>query len=168
LSAKKVVKKSATIGTGLLLKRLINWPFDYLLYPFVLVALGHWWGGLLLTGLSLLYSFLTIKIYDWAKCDLLGIEAAKKVMEEWPNSQNRVKRYISTNLNKRRVRVLAFFALCFDDPVTVTLCLRGGNYQFSGLSRQDWKIFLAATLVANLYWIVGWVTVIEFFRRIFL
>jgi hypothetical protein len=50
--------------------------------------------------------------------------------------------------------VLIFLALCADDPVTVTLYFRKGEY--SGMERRDWVIFILATIVSNLYWIIGW------------
>ena len=49
---------------------------------------------------------------------------------------------------------IVFLILCIDDPVTVVLFFR--KEQYGGMGRRDWIIFLLATLVANLYWIVGW------------
>jgi hypothetical protein len=57
--------------------------------------------------------------------------------------------------------------LCLDDPVTVTLYFREGSYQFNGLNSRDWRVFLAATLVSNMYWIAGWAGIIELGRWIF-
>lgn len=53
----------------------------------------------------------------------------------------------------RRSNVATFFVLCADDPVTCTLYFREGKY--NGLKKRDWGIFLAATVVSNIYWIIG-------------
>ena len=110
-----------------------------------------------MTILSVFLNLLIIRAYDWSKTDWLLIETLKGLRED--QSPGRWKQFIRKLL--RKSDVLAFFVLCFDDPITVTLYLRHGSHQYNGMSARDWKIFFAATVVANLYWIIGWSAVIE-------
>ena len=66
-----------TLAAGLVLKRAINWPFDFILYPFMIYRLGPVWGGLVMTLLSIPFNLLTIRGYDWSKTDWLMIERVK-------------------------------------------------------------------------------------------
>ena len=155
--APAILKRALLVGAGLAMKQAINWPFDLILYPLMMLWLGHLWGGIVMTILSVFLNLLVIAGYDWAKTDWLLIEALKQIRDDPPSNGWRglVGRLL------RKGDVPAFFILCADDPITVTLYLRQGSYQFNGLSGRDWRIFLAATVVANLYWIVGWAMVIE-------
>lgn len=128
----------------------------------MMIWLGHVWGGIVMTMLSVLLNLLIITGYDWAKTDWLMIEALKQVRAD--KSAGRWRGFVGGLL--RRGDVPAFFLLCLDDPITVTLYLRHGSYQYNGLSPRDWLIFVAATVVANFYWIVGWAAVIELARHI--
>lgn len=40
------------------------------------------------------------------------------------------------------------------DPLIIVLYMRNGSNKYNWLSRRDWKIFLTATVVGNLYWAV--------------
>lgn len=155
-----ILKRAVLVGAGLAMKRAINWPFDLILYPAMMVWLGHLWGGVVMTILSLFLNLLVIAGYDWAKTDWLLIEALKKLRDDPPDDGWRG--VVGRTLRKGDVP--AFFILCADDPITATLYLRHGSHQYNGLSRRDWRIFLAATMVANLYWIAGWAVVIEAVR----
>lgn len=139
------------------MRYLINYPFDFLLYPAVLIWLGNIWGGLAMTILSVFLNVLIIRAYDWSKTDWLLIETLKGFRED-PKA-GKWKRLLGYVL--RKSDILAFFILCIDDPITVTLYLRHGAHQYNGMSRRDWRIFFAATVVSNLYWIAGWAVVIE-------
>ena len=153
-----LVSRGATFGAGLLLKHSINEPFDLILYPAVLLWLGNIWGGLVMTALSVVLNVIIIRAYDWSKTDWLLIETLKGVRDEAVSVGKR-KRLIRRLLQKSDT--LAFFILCLDDPITATLYLRKGSHQYNGMSARDWKIFFAATIVANLYWIIGIASVIE-------
>ncbi len=40
------------------------------------------------------------------------------------------------------------------DAFIITLYMRNGAYKYNGFSLRDWKIFLTATVVGNVYWAV--------------
>jgi len=142
LAPVKVVKKGLTFGAGLLLKWGINYPFDFLLYPVVLIWLGNIWGGLVMTVLSVILNIIIIRAYDWSQTDWLLIETLKGLREN--DSKSKWQHFFYTILNKSDI--LAFFILCFDDPITVTLYLRKGSAKYNGMAWRDWKIFFFALL----------------------
>lgn len=154
---------------GVAVRWVVNHWFDYLLYPIVLAWLGTLYGGIALILLAGVINIGLIRAYDWSKTDWFLIEKIKSLIEQ--NEQGSVEgmsRWFAWLLRHTRQRpVLVFFVLCIDDPITVTLYFREGSYQFNGMNRKDWWIFLAANVVSNLYWIFGWVAIIEVFRWIF-
>jgi hypothetical protein len=160
---KSFLKRALTLCAGLAMKRAINYPFDFLLYPTMMIWLGNFSGGVVMTILSMVLNLIVISAYDWSKTDWLAIETLKELKET--ENLGFWKRLVHKLLHKNDT--LAFFVLCFDDPITTTLYLRHGAHQYNGMSRRDWKIFLLATVVANAYWIIGWSSLIEGFKMIF-
>lgn len=158
-----ILKRAVTLGAGLAMKRAVNYPFDFLLYPVMLLWLGYAWGGLVMTVLSVFLNLLVIMAYDWSATDWFLIEELKGFRENQP--EGKWKRLVAKFL--RKGDVAAFFILCLDDPITVTLYLRHGAHQYNGMRRRDWGIFLAATVVANMYWIFGWTVALELLDRLF-
>lgn len=151
---------------GVLIRWVVNHWFDYLLYPVVLAWLGSVWGGIALIVLAGVINIGLIRAYDWSKTDWLLIEKIKHLGEQIESEEDvGLPKWLVKILKHTRKRpVLTFFALCVDDPVTVALYFRKGSYQFNGMSRRDWYIFLAANVVSNFYWIVGWSAIIKGFR----
>jgi hypothetical protein len=156
---KDIVFGGGRFALGLAMKKFLELGFDYALYPAALVWLGYFWGGLIMTCAAVLINILIIRAYDWAETDWLFIEKLKHVRENDNIELPRLIRWLKPLLSKGDVP--AFFVLCLDDPVTATLYLRKGAYQYNGLSARDWKIFAAANVVGNLYWIIGLAGVIE-------
>ena len=153
--------KLTTFGAGLLIKKSSDYAFDYLLYPAALIALGYLWGGIVMTIASVFLNLLVIRAYDWAKRDFLLLETLKQLRTS--ASTHWGKRLLAKALS--RGDVVAFFVLSwFEDPIVVTLYLRKGFAKFDGLSRRDWAIFWASTLVSNLLWIGSLVSLIEVYR----
>lgn len=139
------------LGVGLLGNKAIVWAFDFGLYPLVMWRLGLAWGCVVMTLLSFLICYATLLFYDWAKKDWLGIEAIKELRES--GSANRWMRYIAVMLRRSELFALFFLSVKFD-PFIVTAYMRRGSYQFNGLSRRDWSIFLWSVAISNAYWSV--------------
>lgn len=152
----------ATFGVGVALKKGLDSGFDYVVYPAALLVLGYGWGGLVMTLLSVAVNVVFIRAYDWARCDFLLIERLKRMQVVGTGAGSPVVRAL-------RVRkTLAFFVLSWvEDPAVVTLYLRTGSHRFDGLSRADWMIFLASTVVSNLMWMAGIGAVAETLRWLF-
>lgn len=146
------------------MKKSIDYGFDYALYPFALIYLGYFWGGVVMTIASVFLNLAVIRAYDWSKRDWLMLETLKELKHK--SDDQGVSGYVGWVLRKGDVP--AFFILSWiDDPITVTLYLRHGANQFNGMSRRDWIIFGAATVVSNLFWILSVVSVIEIVRIFF-
>lgn len=159
-----LIQDGATLSAGLALRWIINHGFDYVLYPVVLVAFGTTVGGIILTILALIINVLIIRAYDWSQTDWLLIEKLKsKVHDE---SHTGIKGRIFDFI--RRNNVLMFFVLNLDDPITATLYLREGAYQYNGLTKRDWGIYIASNIVSNFYWIIGWSLIIEAFKYVYM
>lgn len=143
----------------------VNWltvyAFDFLLYPFVIWKLGLWRGGAVMAVASLVVCLLTLWFYDWSKRDWLGIEAVKRLRDG--EGRSRFRRVLAWAL--ARGDWLAFIALSVKfDPFITTVYLRRGAA--NGMTRRDWRVFLASWLIGNAYWALICFGGIEGFRRI--
>lgn len=125
------------------------WAFDFLLYPYVIYQFGLAWGFPVLLILSFLLCYGTLVFYDWSKQDWLGIEAIKEVKEYEGNS--RFRKIAAWALRRSDPVAILFLSLKFDPFITV-IYMRKGSRKFNGLSRRDWRIFLASLVIGNAYW----------------
>ena len=158
------LRASGRLVAGLTMKKMINWGFDYALYPAALLTLGYVWGGIVMTFLAVVANFFIIKAYDWSQVDWLFIEQLKHIKEDEQVNLPTFLRWTRPILKKGDVP--AFFILCWDDPVTATLYLRRGAYEYNGLSTRDWWIFATANVVGNLYWIIQVGVILEIAKRV--
>jgi hypothetical protein len=127
--------------------QVIVYGFDYGLYPLVIYWLGLGWGFVVMSLLSLLVSWLTMKFYDWSQRDWLGIETIKSLKEyDGPNRLGRVVGWIMRQSDPLACIILS---LRFD-PFIVTVYLRRGR--FGGMTRRDWRIFLLSWVIGNVWW----------------
>jgi hypothetical protein len=157
-------EKLATFGAGVAIKKSLDYGFDYALYPIALIYFGYFWGGVLMTIASVFLNLAVIRAYDWSKRDWLMLETLKELKHK--SEDQGVGGFVAWVL--RRGDVPAFFILSWlEDAIVVTLYLRHGVNQFNGLSRRDWWIFSASTVVSNLFWILSVASVIEIFRYVF-
>jgi hypothetical protein len=139
----------AELATGVTAFKLLNYPFDYALYPLIIYQLGIIKGGLIMTFLAAAANLFCLKFYDWSKRDWLGIETLKGLKGYDGNS--RLARFTAGLLQKGDLVAFLFLSIKEDAFITM-IYLRHGSHQFNGMSRRDWRIFLASLLVANLYW----------------
>lgn len=139
-------------GVGVLANKLQIWGFDYVLYPFVIWYLGPIAGALVMTLLSFLACYGTLRFYDWSKKDWLGIETVKS-LKDWESS-TRLARFTSWILKKGDPAALLFLSIHFD-PFITTAYMRHGSHRYNGLSNRDWKIFIGSLLIGNTYWTIA-------------
>ncbi len=152
-----------TFGIGLVLKKSTDYLFDFVAYPAALLYFGFGWGGLLMTVLSVGFNLCAIRAYDWAHRDFLLIETLKEMRSSQPSTA--WWRFVAAML--KRGNISAFFILSWvEDPIVVTLYLREGCRLYNGLSKRDWMIFAASTITANLSWMLGIGSLLEFYRLI--
>ena len=117
-----------------------------------------------MTIASVFLNLAVIRAYDWSKRDWLMVETLKELKHK--SEDQGVGGLVGRVL--RKGDVAAFFILSWsEDAIVVTLYLRHGVNQFNGLSRRDWMIFWASTVVSNLFWILSVFSAIEIFRYVF-
>lgn len=140
------------------IKKSLDYGFDYLLYPLALWWFGYVWGGIIMTAASVVLNLTVIRAYDWSRRDWLMLETVKLARDDADFLSKRpFVAWIA-----RKGDIPAFIILSWiEDPIVVTLYLRQGAHQFNGLSRRDWLIFWASTLVSNLFWILSLVSIFE-------
>ena len=161
---RKIGQKIGTFGLGVAIKKSLDYAFDYLLYPVVLIYLGYAWGGVVMTIASVFLNLAVIRACDGSKRDWLLLETLKGLKQQ--SEEEGVGGFVGWVL--RKGDVAAFFILSWiDDAIVVTLYLRHGIGAYNGLARRDWMIFRAATMVSNLFWIFSVASVIAAFRLIF-
>ncbi len=153
-------KRGLLLGSGIGLKMLMDGPFDYVLYPIVMwytsTYYGSWLlGALIMTLASIPLNWFQVRLYDAAKVDFFSLEALKAFEAEdspdatrWQRFQNWIKRRM------RQSKIFAFLVLSWNDPFYVVVYFRHHEQAFQGMTKRDWLIFMAATVVANGYWIV--------------
>lgn len=143
-------KRSLVWGVGLFGNFLFVKAFDYVLYPAVIYFYGVVLGSAVMTIVSFLVCWLTIIAYDWSKQDWILIETFKGIREDEapPNKMARTMQWL---LRKGDWVALVVLSIKFD-PFITAMYLRRGAFLFNGLSKRDWKIFLASTVISNAYW----------------
>jgi hypothetical protein len=119
------------------------------LYVYVVYRYGMLQGGAIMTALSCLQCATTLVVYQRMGIDWVGAGFL---------SQLRTKTNLSL-VERLLVRVsqwspaAMFAALCvLQDPFITTAYFREGR--FGPLARSDWRRFVAAVLISNLYWIL--------------
>lgn len=154
------------MATGITAFSLLNYLFDYGLYPFVIYKLGIIKGGLVMTVLAATANIICLKFYDWSKRDWLGIETIKGV--KGYEGGNHLLRFMSGLLKKGDVPALLFLSVKEDAFVTM-IYLRHGSHQYNGMSVRDWRIFLTSLSIANVYWTLAaymGISVVEWLWRV--
>lgn len=117
-----------------------------------------------MTIASVFLNLAVIRSYDWTRRDWLLLETLKELRHKERDSG--AGGTVAWLL--RRGDVPAFFILSWiEDAIVVTLYLRHGINEFNGLSRRDWMIFWASTVVSNLFWILSLASIIEVIRWLF-
>lgn len=155
--------RAAELGIGFLTWNAMDYVFDYALYPFVIWKLGPWFGGTIMALASLAFCLLLLRLYDRLGRDWLGIEFVKNLRHY--EGLSRWQRGLAWLLH--RGDGVAFLVLSAKyDPFITTAYLR--QSAFNGMTRRDWRIFLASWLISNLLWIAlcqGGISFLRFLTR---
>ena len=175
-------KKMKLLAIAHTLLYALDWGFDNVLYPAILIWLGKLTGMFVLTILSGIICFGLLVYHSRSKDDWLGVDVVEEVKEQgdvW------VKKFYSNEGRSWRMihiisflpvqifrlvlwmlkknDVAAFFALSiYQDAFRTTAFLRHGRK--GELSRKDLLIFHASIVLSNLWWTLRWSVIIEFFK----
>jgi hypothetical protein len=168
------INRLGQIAIGHSALSILDFLFDRVLYPIILVKFGTLTGMAILTAASGLICLTLILLYEWMKVDWLGIRVVEELKENgahWVSRLNnkkgkywaiaKVMAYIPSRIfllvmwALKKGNLVAFFVLSiFEDAFKTTAFLRKG--EFNGLKTRDWLIFSASLLVSNIYWTLQW------------
>jgi hypothetical protein len=137
----------------------LSLPFDYVLYPAVLLWLGPLHGGIVMAALSAAVCYLLLRFYLWSGRDWLGIEVVR-ALREGPPPRGRLLRFTRSILRAGRLPALVLLSVKFDPFITV-LYLRAGVAPGGRLDKTDWTVFWTSVLISNVYWIGAWSILLE-------
>lgn len=145
--------------TGIGSYYVFTWVYDYLIISGLLLYFGVLNGGIIAMILSTFIDLLSIKFYDWLKKDWLTLETIKE-LDEKKGIVGKLFRFVHDKGYVITVLSLSFFLNAF----LVTAYMRHGAFQYNGMTKRDWVIFLTSSIVGNGYWILafaGGITVIK-------
>lgn len=128
---KQLLNRLLLFLTGATTFTVINYSFDFVLYPFALYKLGVVVGFFTMILLSFLFCWGYFIIYDYLKRDFLGIEYSKEKMNDIINNQNRVgiKLLMVKVLRKSNAILFVFLSIYFNPFVAVAFN-RKGNFAY--------------------------------------
>ncbi len=164
-------KRIGIAAAGHTVKRIVGGIlFDTFIYGAVVayctLTWGPVWGSLagfaIMTPLAALMCYGWMRLYDWLKLDLFGLEALKQLREtravagRWSRLIHRIA---------RMGNLPAFLALSIQgDAMLVVVYLRDGVEKYDGLSSREWRIFWASLILSNAYWTLRWSIIVEVAR----
>lgn len=140
------------IGIGLLTNTSLNYSFDYVIYPYVVVKYGMLYGGFLMASSAIVICLILFELYDRSKKDWLGIELLKEAQEY--HGTSKLRQWIAHIMKNHDWIALIFLSIHFD-PFITTAYMRKGINKFNGMGKRDWIIFVASSIISNAYWIVA-------------
>lgn len=148
------------LAIGHLVFQSSDYAFDYLLYPFVIYKFGPLYGGILMMFVATAICLTLVYVYDYLEKDWLGIEAVKELVENffkeeeeiarksWRRHGKNIARWV---FHKNKIGQFIFLSLHFDPLITV-IYMRPGYHLYNGLTKRDWKIFWASSILSNVWW----------------
>jgi hypothetical protein len=156
---KKWFKRLKLWGIGIGSYYVFTWVYDYIIITGLLLYFGYLKGGLVALFVSMLIDFLTLKFYDWFKRDWLALETIKELNDK-KGFIGKIFRFVHNKGSVLTVLILSFFLNAF----IVTTYMRNGAYEYNGLKKRDWIIFMSSSVIGNGYWILmfaGGITLIK-------
>jgi hypothetical protein len=142
----------ATIALGQTVDFFVSRAFNYGVYSFVMIELGAFWGTVVIIPLSFLVCLAYMKMYDWIKKDWLGLEFLKEIRENG-GEENLFSKILGWALRKGDWLVMIILSM-FKDSFYTTAYMRKGANQYNGMSKREWKIFIASLIISCLWWSV--------------
>lgn len=140
-----------------LAKEQVDNFFDLIVTPIVLAwataqfgLMGPLIGTVIMIGVNGIVCLFALRLYDWAKKDVLGLETMKSLRERPPQG---LFEWLVHPFVRMGGDVGAFIALSIlDDAFVTTAYLRKGAHQYNGLSARDWWIFTASLFFSTVIW----------------
>ena len=154
--------------TGATTFTIINYSFDFVLYPFALYQLGVIYGFSVMVVLSFLFCWFYFLIYDYLKRDFLGIEFSKEKMNAIITSNDSVgfKMFLVKILRKSHLFLFVFLSIYFNPFVAIAF-RRKGNFEYNGLTVHDWRMFILSVIISNGFWATTVFAGLSFFEFLY-
>lgn len=159
----QVGKRLGVFGAVVTLIEAQGHLFDYIAYPAAILWLGVIKGGMLMTVISFLLSYVIIIWYNKTKQDWFGIEWLR--LRSIVESKTLSGRMLSFIL--RLGKWPAYIAITVYDPAYGFIFLRGRQSVGFTLTKADWAWFVVTELIGNLVWILFVSGAIELIRLVF-
>ncbi len=165
---KPILHRILLFLTGASTFTIINYSFDFVLYPFALYQLGVIYGFSVMVVLSFLFCWFYFLIYDYLKRDFLGIEYSKEKMNAIIKSNESVgyKLFLVNLLRKSHLFLFVFLSIYFNPFVAVAF-RRKGNFEYNGLTAHDWRMFILSVIISNGFWATTVFAGLSFFEFLF-
>ncbi len=148
-------KKARRIFTGFGFKILLDYGYDWLIYPLIMWYFGTWLGGLIAAIGAMTICFTLLMFYERQKKDWLGAGTLDEVLifvNAWiGNNPKGIFRLISWGLKNSKVFSF-FFMSIFRDPFETLVFLRRGRFE-QKLNWKDYGLFFLSGVIGNIYWI---------------
>lgn len=147
--------------TGIGSYYVFTWVYDYLIISGLLLYFGVLNGGILAMVLSTFIDLLSLKFYDWLKKDWLTLETIKG-LDDKKGFVGKLFRFVHDKGSIITVLTLSLVLNAF----VVTAYMRRGAYQYNGMTKRDWTIFLTSSIAGNGYWILAIAGGVTFIREL--
>lgn len=152
--------------TGISSYYVFTYLYDYFAVSFLLIYFGFIKGIIIVMILSVVIDLSTLKFYDWFRKDWLALETLKDLQYK-KNFWGKLFSFVHNKSTFITVVVLSLTSNAF----IVTAYMRKGAFQYNGLTKRDWNIFFASSLLTNLYWvflIAGGIEIIKYLYQVVL
>ena len=147
---KAVIKKISTVLVGRTLYEIINYSFDYGLYPLALLKFGYLKGLVIMIILTAIINFTLLIFYFKMNIDWLGFDYVKKV-KDWSVNKKGILKFIGVILKKSDL-ILFMVLSTFRDSFETTAYFK---YSYILSKGRTLAIFIASLIVSNLFWSLG-------------
>lgn len=149
-----IKSRIATLLVGYTFDQVMTKSYTYGVVPMLMIRYGIWEGTLLNLAISFFLCLTTIRLYDWAKKDWLGIEMLKGIREG--QGGGLFQSLLSWALRRGDWAMMLVLSI-FKDAFVCTVWMRKGAYEYKGMDRRDWSIF-TVTLFLSTLWESAWVS----------
>lgn len=143
---------------------IFTYLYDYVVVSFLLIYLGFIQGVIVVMVLSILIDLGTLRFYDWLKKDWLALETLKDLQHK----KNFIGKLLNFVHDKGAFITIVVLSLT-SNAFIVTAYMRKGSFQYNGLTKRDWGVFLSSSLLTNLYWvflIAGGIEIVKYLYQI--
>ncbi len=150
--------------------RLLHWGYNLQISNYALDHYSFWESALILFVFSVVFCFVSVKVYDKRKTDWIFVEALKRAEEKKVVQDEQSS--ITKTINKwsKFGKYPLLLVLLIIDPVIVALYYRRGHYLYNGISSlRVWVLFLVSIILCSILALVilsgifsGWEFVKDF------